>query len=83
VTKTGKGNTNRGLTLNMRHQSHDAIPFNLSIRSNIELWHWASVPVNLALTSYWYVQFPFECNTTPDVKSVQYPVAQSAGDFEE
>jgi hypothetical protein len=77
----GTGNTDRGLTVNMRHRSLDAIPFNLSIRSNIELWHWASVPVNLALTSYWYVQIPFECNTTPDVKSVQYPVAQSATCF--
>src|SRR5204862_86984 len=37
----GIGNMNYGVTVNMRHRSLDAIPFNSSISSNIEMWHWA------------------------------------------
>lgn len=77
----GKGNTDWGLTVNLRYRSLDAIPFHTSIRSNIELWHWATVPINFALTSFWYVQIPYECNISPDIKSVQYPVALSPKDF--
>jgi hypothetical protein len=79
----GKGNTDWGLTVNMRHRSLDAIPFNKSISSNIELWHWTKVPINFALTSYWYTQVPFWQNRTQNIESVQYPVAKSTKDFEE
>ena len=77
----GTGNTNWGLTVNMRIRSLDAIPFEHSISSNIELWHWANVPINYALTAFWYVQAPFEINVLPDKISVQYPVARSKDDF--
>ena len=78
----GTGNTNWGLTVNERIRSLDAIPFEKSISSNIELWHWADVPINYALTAFWYVQEPFELNIIPDKKSVQYPVARSRDDFQ-
>ncbi|MFO7668417.1 MAG: DUF2961 domain-containing protein [Bacteroidales bacterium] len=71
-----------GLTVNMRHRSLDAIPFTSSISANIELWHWADARVNYALTSYWYVQYPFELNVRPEIESVQYPVARKSSDFE-
>ena len=78
-----EGNSNNGgITINMRHRSLDAIPFNNSISSNIELWHWAKAKVNYALTSYFYVQFPFELNIKPDEKSVQNRVARFTSDFE-
>jgi hypothetical protein len=78
----GKGNSDWGLTVNMRHRSLDAIPFNRSISSNIELWHWTKVPINFALTSYWYVQLPFRHNIKQDIESVQYSVAESTKDLE-
>jgi hypothetical protein len=82
VGEGNEGNTNEGgLTVNMRHRSLDAIPFNHSISSNIELWHWASTTVNYALTSYWYVQPPFEVNIKPDVESVRHRVARSTEDM--
>ncbi|MCK5370764.1 MAG: DUF2961 domain-containing protein, partial [Cyclobacteriaceae bacterium] len=74
-------NTDWGLTVNMRHRSLDAIPFTTSIRSNIEFWHWASVRMNYALTTYWYAVVPFKINIKPDIKSVQFPVAKSKDDF--
>jgi hypothetical protein len=76
-----EGNSNGGLTINMRHRSLDAIPFTGSVSANIELWHWAVTYINYALTSYWYVQFPFEINIEPDIKSVQHAVARSANDI--
>jgi len=79
----GTGNTSRGLTVNMRHRSLDAIPFSSSISSNIELWHWANVTMNIALTAYWYVSVPFEINRTPNIQAVQFPVTGLAKGLEE
>ena len=78
----GKGNTDWGLTVNMRHRSLDAIPFKTSINADIELWHWASIIMNYALTTYWYAEYPYEINIEPDIKAVQYPVIKSKEDFE-
>jgi len=79
----GTGNTSRGLTVNMRHRSLDAIPFHSTISSNIELWHWANVTINVALTAYWYVSVPFEINIAPNVQSVQFPVMPLNKEIEE
>jgi len=77
-----EGNTNDGgLTVNMRYRSLDAIPFARSISSNIELWHWAETRMNYALTSYWYVQPPFDINIIPDTEGVRRPVAESSHDI--
>ncbi|MFC2121871.1 glycoside hydrolase family 172 protein, partial [Bacteroidota bacterium] len=78
---SGEGNFVPGLVINMRHRSLDAIPFNSSISTNIEMWHWASTCVNYALTSYFYIQTPFEINIKPDIKSVQLPVATTKENF--
>ncbi len=78
---SGAGNFVPGMTVNMRHRSLDAIPFNSSISSNIEMWHWASATINYALSAFWYVQTPFELNIHPDITEVQFPVATSKNDF--
>jgi hypothetical protein len=78
---TGEGNFVPGMTVNMRHRSLDAIPFTTSLSSNIEMWHWASTCINYAMTSYYYVQFPFEINIKPDIASVQRPVATTEENF--
>ena len=78
---TGAGNFNPEMTVDMRHRSLDAIPFKTSISSNIEMWHWASTCINYAMTSYFYIQVPFEVNIRPDIKSVQGPVVITEQDF--
>ena len=84
VGNGNEGNTNEGgITVNMRHRSLDAIPFHTSISSNIELWHWADVRINYALTAYWYVMTPFESDIEPDIQAVQRPVALSSDDFQQ
>lgn len=77
----GIGNMNYGVTVNMRHRSLDAIPFNSSISSDIEMWHWASVRLNYALTTFYYIMPPFIVNVKPNIESVQHPVALSKIDF--
>lgn len=78
---TGAGNFTPEMTVNMRHRSLDAIPFNTSISANIEMWHWASTCINYAMTSYFYIRPPYEKNIQPDIESVQRPVSISEQDF--
>jgi hypothetical protein len=77
----GIGNMSWGVTINMRHRSLDAIPFTKSISSNIELWHWADIKMNYALTTYYYVQNPYETNIKPDIEGVRRKVIISRNDF--
>ena len=77
----GTGNMSWGPTVNMRHRSLDVIPFRSSISSNIEMWHWASVRMNYALTTFYYIMPPFSTNLIPDAESVRHPVVLSKIDF--
>jgi hypothetical protein len=74
----GTGNSQSGITLNMRHRSLDAIPFTSSVKANIEMWHWAHVNMDYALTTYFYVMPPFTTGLVNDPASVQSPVRSSA-----
>ena len=78
-----EGNSNNGgLTVNMRHRGLDAIPFTKSINMNMELWHWATTPMNYAVTTYWYAFRPVDVKIKPDIKTVQNRVTQSTADFQ-
>lgn len=52
---TGEGNLNSGISVNMRYRNLDAIPFNVSVNSNIELWHWIKTKIDYSLVSYYYL----------------------------
>ena len=77
----GTGNMNWGPTINMRHRSLDAIPFTNSINSQIELWHWADIEMNYALTAYYYVFQSFTNTISADIESVRNPVSVTKEDF--
>ena len=49
----------------------------------MELWHWASIVMNYAVTTYWYVEYPYKNNIESDINAVQYPVVKSKEDFDE
>ena len=78
---SGAGNWVPDLTVNIRHRSLDVIPFNSSISTNIEMWHWADCCMNYALTSYYYVSDLYEINIKPDIEAIRNPVATSEADF--
>jgi hypothetical protein len=77
----GAGNTAAGVTVNMRHRSLDATPFNTGISSNIEMWHWADVIINYAMTTYYYILTPYKTNIVTDPESVRHPVVLSKNDL--
>jgi hypothetical protein len=52
---TGSGNFHPGMSVNMRYRILDAIPFNESIKSDIEMWHWVNTTVSFSLNSYYYL----------------------------
>ena len=80
---TGAGNFHPGMSVNMRFRALDAIPFNTSIKSDIEMWHWVKTKVNYAMTAYWYVYPGFKCNVEPDIDAVRNPVAMKRADIYE
>jgi len=51
----GEGNFLPGMSVNMRYRNLDAIPFNESINSDIELWHWVKTKIDYSLVSYYYL----------------------------
>jgi len=51
----GHGNFHPGMSVNMRYRILDAIPFNESIRVDIELWHWVKTTIDYSVTSYYYL----------------------------
>ena len=51
----GYGNFHPGMTVNMRYRVLDAIPFNESIKADIELWHWVKTTIDYGVTSFYYL----------------------------
>ena len=78
---TGAGNFHPGMTVNMRYRMLDAIPFNSSISSNIEMWHWVKTKINFATTAFWYAMPGFEENVQPMPDLVKLPVAMQRSDI--
>ena len=78
----GYGNFGWGVTVNSRHRSLDAIPFNTSIKVDMELWHWdKETCTNYAASTFYYVLPGFTTNIEPDISGVRNPVAVRRGDL--
>ncbi|MBE3071050.1 MAG: DUF2961 domain-containing protein [Planctomycetes bacterium] len=60
------GPGNQGHTVVTRTRSLDAIPFTKSLRTDIEVWHWADCRVNYAATTYWYARPGATSNRGPE-----------------
>ena len=52
---SGAGNFHPGMSVNMRYRILDAIPFEESLKADIEMWHWVRTTVSFSLTSYYYL----------------------------
>ncbi|UCG16331.1 MAG: DUF2961 domain-containing protein [Phycisphaerales bacterium] len=55
-----------GHTALLRTRSLDAIPFNRSLKFDIEVWHWRAVQVAYAATTYFYARPPATHNRLAD-----------------
>jgi len=47
----------------------------------MELWHWESICMNYALSSFYYIMPSCKTNILPNIKSVQNPVALKGDDL--
>ncbi|TKG93647.1 DUF2961 domain-containing protein [Puteibacter caeruleilacunae] len=73
----GEGNRAPGITVNNRWRSLDVIPFDSSLKFDIEIWHWDKVKMDYAPTTYWYGTKESKAEHAIDVESVQIPVKLS------
>ena len=51
---SGDGNFHPGYTLNIRYRGLDAIPFNTSLKFDMEVWHWVKSELDFAPVTFWY-----------------------------
>lgn len=63
-------NNNYGTTTVTRLRSLDAIPFQRSLRFDMELWHWADTRISQSAATYFYARPGARCNVQPDPAAV-------------
>ena len=68
------GPGNAGHTTNTRTRNLDAIPFEKSIKVDMEIWHWKDVKVNYAVASYWYALPGATSNRRPQPDEAAAPI---------
>ena len=78
---SGEGNLRPGFTVNSRYRSLDAIPFDKSIRFEMELWHWAATTMSYAPTTFWYARPGDSDNVEPDPKEARRSVPRAVEDI--
>jgi hypothetical protein len=78
---SGEGNLKPGFSVNSRFRSLDAIPFEKSIKFDMELWHWAKTTMSYAPTTLWYARPGAEWDVKPDPKEAKRPIPRSVEDI--
>ncbi|WP_425398497.1 glycoside hydrolase family 172 protein [Aeoliella sp.] len=77
----GGGNLKGGFSVNSRYRALDAIPFEKSIKFDMELWHWAATKVNYAPTTFFYARPGAVVNVAPDAESAKLKVVLDLEEF--
>ena len=77
----GEGNLKPGFSVNLRFRSLDAIPFEKSIKFDMELWHWAKTTMSYAPTTFWYARPGAKWDVKPDPKEAKRPIPRSVEDI--
>jgi hypothetical protein len=77
----GSGNFWPGYTINIRHRGLDAIPFNSSLKVDMEMWHWHKATINYAPVTFWYVKPNGKSNILPDREGINEKVALNRTDI--
>jgi hypothetical protein len=77
----GSGNFHPGMSVNLRYNILDGIPFKTSLKFDLELWHWAKTVMNYAPMSFWYLKPGGTWNIQPDIQAVKNKVALKRSDL--
>lgn len=72
----GGGNMLVGYAVNSRYRALDAIPFNKSLKLDMELWHHGATTVDFTPTMIWYARKGATANIEPDRISAARPVTR-------
>lgn len=80
---SGEGNLTAGYTVNSRYRALDAIPFEKSLKFDMELWHWRKTTLNYAPAVFWYGRPGATDNLRPDPVAAAQPVALKRSDVVE
>jgi len=72
------GPGNAGHTTNTRTRNLDAIPFEKSLKFDMEIWHWKDCKVNYAATTYWYALPGATSNRVPQPEEAVAPIPRLA-----
>lgn len=70
----GQGNLDGGFVVNSRWRSLDAIPFERSLRVDMEMWHWVETKVNFAPATFFYASPGAQDNVEPAIEEAAKPV---------
>ncbi|TDU39812.1 Protein of unknown function (DUF2961) [Gelidibacter sediminis] len=71
---SGEGNMTPGYTVNTRVRALDVLPFNTSLKFDMELWHWNKATLNYAPTTFYYMMPGGESNIKSDYKGAKEEV---------
>lgn len=74
---SGNGNFTPGLTMNFRHRNLDAIPFQTSLKVDMEMWHWTRALINFTPVCYFYLMPESKTNCSKDSSEVMKKVTLS------
>ena len=69
-----EGNRHVGHTTNTRTRSLDAIPFNQSLKMDLEIWHWEATDMAYAAATYWYARPGATSNRPPVPDEAARPI---------
>jgi hypothetical protein len=79
----GGGNLAGGFSVNNRFRALDAIPFERSLRFDMELWHWAETKVDYAPATFFYARPGASNNVPPDPETAARKVTLERADIVE
>ena len=68
------GPGNQGYTCVTRERLLDAIPFEQSLKVDLEIWHWKATQVGYAATTYWYARPGATAEPGPSPEEAKRPL---------
>lgn len=77
----GSGNFWPGYTVNLRYRGLDGIPFNSSLKFDMEMWHWTRATINFAPVTFWYLLPGGKSNIEPDTAGINARVVLKRNDI--
>jgi len=78
---SGEGNLKPGFSVNLRYRALDAIPFEKSIRFDMELWHWAATRISYAPATFWYARPGARWDVEPDPEQARRLIPRKVEDI--